>query len=198
MSTEQPNPSTRPGNIIPPPQTIPIVTHHCRYCTNLILATTRDLQTLPRRDKDVRDSATILPLRNITFPSTHPTDPAQTEPDGTRHYTIILSSGTKDKKPVIVRRADGFEKRFFLRCGRCKLVMGYFLDPLHFGPSRTTSEIEAEKAEGKPRAQIEEGVADPDDQAVFLLPGALFETEQMSDEEKMRRMDEEWSTWFKL
>lgn len=29
----------------------------------------------------------------------------------------------------MIRREDGFEKRTLLRCGRCKLVVGYSLSP---------------------------------------------------------------------
>ena len=34
---------------------------------------------------------------------------------------------TLDKKPLVIRREDGFEKRWLRRCGRCGVVWGYEL-----------------------------------------------------------------------
>ncbi|KAI9368707.1 hypothetical protein BJX61DRAFT_537039 [Aspergillus egyptiacus] len=187
MSTPPPQPqSAQSGQTqIPPPRSLPITTHHCRFCANLLLATTRDLESLPRRLKAARDSPLILPLRTHTFPPASKLQDAvdDDEPSSVKHYTILLSSSSKDRKPTIIRRRDGFEKRFFLRCGRCKLIMGYFLDPVHF-----PSEADAMRSE-------EDG--EREDRAVYLLPGALMETETMDDEQKMKRLDREWSTWFK-
>ncbi|KAL4945221.1 hypothetical protein BDV06DRAFT_185182, partial [Aspergillus oleicola] len=108
---------------IPSPQTLPITTHHCRFCATLLLATTRSFNHLPRRGKNALDSAIILPLRNPPSTSTtNPSDPSPEtqEKEGSQaHYTILLSSSTRDKKPTLIRREDGFEKRVFLRCGRC-------------------------------------------------------------------------------
>ncbi|KAI9750642.1 MAG: hypothetical protein M1815_001677 [Lichina confinis] len=46
-------------------------------------------------------------------------------------YSLLLST-VQDRRPLIVRREDGFEKRWLWRCGRCRVVVGYQLDPIHF------------------------------------------------------------------
>ncbi|KAL4790699.1 hypothetical protein BDV19DRAFT_371953 [Aspergillus venezuelensis] len=168
-----------PSRPVPAPDTLPIKTHHCRFCATLLLATTRAYDTLPRRKNQCLDSAIILPLRNTPSP-----DNAQKQ----THYTILLSSSTRDRKPTLIRREDGFEKRVFLRCGRCRVVVGYFLDGVHFpGDLTGTASMNAEgEAEGEGQ-----------DRAVYLLPGALMETDIMSDEEKMKILDREWEDWFK-
>ncbi|KAL2812663.1 hypothetical protein BDW59DRAFT_167761 [Aspergillus cavernicola] len=203
-TTSQPQPQHQPDSQpqsqppkrkIPPPQTLPITTHHCRYCTNLLLATTRDLSTLPRRQKEVLDSSTILPLRTTRIAEDSSPDADAKNPSKyTRHYTILLSSAVRERKPTIVRCPGGFEKRWNMLCGRCRLVMGYFVDPAAFVVGEKRGEAAAAAVEDEEGGD-DEGVID--DVAVFLLPGALAETEIMSDEEKMRRVDKEWSAWFK-
>lgn len=42
-------------------------------------------------------------------------------------YSLLLNT-TLDRRPVVVRRADGFEKRWVRRCGRCRTGVGYVLD----------------------------------------------------------------------
>jgi hypothetical protein len=64
-------------------------------------------------------------------------------------------------------------------------VVGYFLDPVHFPVDHERGEDVGE-GEG----------ADQEPSIVYLLPGALMETEIMGDEEKMRAMDREWSEWI--
>ncbi|KAL4892406.1 hypothetical protein BDV59DRAFT_202548 [Aspergillus ambiguus] len=174
---------------------LPVRTHHCRFCNHLLFATTRDLASLPRRKPPAQDAAMILPLPT----DTHETDPdrpegdaearkdgeateaktAATTPTTTQpHYTILLSTTIPERKPTLIRREDGFEKRLLLRCGRCRVVMGYFLDPVHF-PDATAQEDE-ESA-----------------RVVYILPGAVMETGIMGTEEKMKAMDGEWSGWIR-
>ncbi|KAL2847463.1 hypothetical protein BJY01DRAFT_246830 [Aspergillus pseudoustus] len=168
---------------------LPITTHHCRFCMNLVLASTRDLESLPHRKVSGMEGAQILPLRTNSLVEDPPKSGVDTQTEGeaektTKHYTILLSTTIRDRKPTIVRRTDGFEKRFFFRCGRCRLVMGYFLDDVHFPAEGGL--VSGNTAEG-------EG----EDRAVYLLPGSLMETEIMSDEEKLKAVDREWSAWFK-
>ncbi|KAL4865385.1 hypothetical protein BDV12DRAFT_150613 [Aspergillus spectabilis] len=225
MSTptpSHPDPPSQPQpqqpKTIPPPQSLPITTHHCRFCTTLLLATTRTYATLPGRSHPARDSARILPLRNYPLPKSTPSEPvffpeeAETsdkpatnngnkgdaKEEGKRaqvqkHYTILLSTATRDPKPKIIARSDGFEKRFFLRCGRCRVTVGYFLDEVHFPSEGGLLKNQAEVEAGL-RSVGEEG---KEDRAVYLLPGALMETEIMDDEEKMMLVDREWGLWFK-
>lgn len=86
------------------------------------------------------------------------------------HSTLLLSTTLADRKRTLVRRDDGIEKRLFLRCGRCRVVMGYFLDGVHFTAAQPG-------------------------RVVYLLPGSLMETESMGEEERLRAMDREWSSW---
>ncbi|KAL2867194.1 uncharacterized protein BJX67DRAFT_107617 [Aspergillus lucknowensis] len=184
----QPQTPTQTQTRTPSPARLPITTHHCRFCTTLILATTRDIASLPQRSKNAMDGAQILPLRSNPLPNSDREGGQEggmdvdTDTDTTKHYTILLATSIRDRKPTMIRREDGFEKRFFLRCARCRLVMGYFLDEVHFpaeGGLAAGSGVEGE------------------DRAVYLLPGALMETEIMSDEDKMRAIDREWSAWFR-
>lgn len=61
-----------------------------------------------------------------------------------------------DKRPVVVRREDGFEKRRLLRCGRCRLVWGYRLEDARY-----------------------DGAAEEGLDVVYVLPGAMVTTEEM-------------------
>lgn len=66
---------------------------------------------------------------------------------------------------MLVRREDGFEKRWLLRCGRCRLVVGYRLDWNQF-------------AEGGAGGE-EVGKRGRRDDVLYLLPGAVMTTEDM-------------------
>ncbi|ODM14551.1 hypothetical protein SI65_10037 [Aspergillus cristatus] len=155
---------------------LPIKTHHCRFCNHLLLATTRSLPSLPRRKDPARDAALILPLPKST---TNDDDvEEETNARGVKHYSILLSTSIPDRKATLVRREDGFEKRLLLRCGRCRVVVGYFLDDVHFpGHADDTNG-------GGGGAKV-----------VYLLPGGLIETGIMGDEDKVKLMDQEWSGW---
>ncbi|KAL5340394.1 hypothetical protein BJX70DRAFT_396902 [Aspergillus crustosus] len=111
-----------------------------------------------------------------------------------KHYTILLSTLSREQKPAVTRRSDGFEKRFFARCGRCRVTMGYFLDEVHFPSSGGILSWQYEVDKGW-RDEAKE--KEREDRVIYLLPGALMETEIMDDEEKMRLIDREWAVWFK-
>ena len=78
------------------------------------------------------------------------------EEKGHLGYSLIISTHLAPKS-VIVRREDGFEKRRLVRCGRCRTVVGYQLDVVHY----------ADKSEGA-RGRL-----------LYLLPRALVTTEEM-------------------
>ncbi|KAF4287113.1 hypothetical protein KXW98_007873 [Aspergillus fumigatus] len=204
-------------------QRLKVHTHHCRFCNHLLLATTRTIATLPRRKAPAQDNALILPLPHADEDEDEDDDDdnddekkEEEKPDATtspepgsetnqtirtegeaesegqagrkrrkqKHYTILLSTTLPDRKATLIRREDGFEKRRFLRCGRCRVVVGYFLDAVHFPVvQRAEDVVEGEGASQEPRV-------------VYLLPGALMETEIMGDEEKMEALDREWSGWI--
>ncbi|EGD96549.1 hypothetical protein TESG_03989 [Trichophyton tonsurans CBS 112818] len=109
-----------------------------------------------------------------------------------QHYTILLSTTTPDRKPIILRRADGFEKRLLVRCGRCKVVLGYVLDEVHFkkvednkGGAGGTTEGEDSNVSGTGEPEV-----------IYILPGSLVETEQLGTEIKIEQ--ESWAGWESL
>lgn len=107
------------------------------------------------------------------------------------HYSILLSTAIPDKRPVIIRRSDGFEKRVLLRCGRCRVVMGYVLDVVQFLHSSASSgdqQGEREKTSGMA------------DDVIYLLPGALLRTDEMgvTGEAGPSEREREWRGWEKL
>src|SRR5262245_35655137 len=122
---------------------IPIHTYHC-ICSQLVLASAQTLSSLPqRRAGEGLDNALILPLPPLPKASDE-------TPAAASGYSLLLNTNV-DKKPVVVRRTDGFETRYRVKCGRCKLVVGYHLDGAQF--------------EGE-----EEG---RNDKVVYLMPGGL-------------------------
>ena len=111
-----------------------INTYHC-ICTTLILATPYNLESLPTRRAPATDQCQILPLsadseKNISESRLH--------------------NITNDRKAIIIRKEDGFEKRILVRCDRCHLVVGY-------------------RIEGDATAS----------NAIYLMPGGLVSTEAM-------------------
>lgn len=118
-------------------------TYHC-MCSTLILATPYDLSQLPIRDSSSQDQAIICPLGG------HESDQAAGA-DG-KIASSTLHNVTLDRKPLIIRREDGFEKRVSVRCTRCNLIIGY---------------------------RVEGDAASAIDRNVFLLPGGLSSTEDM-------------------
>jgi phage FluMu protein Com len=217
---------------------LPIKTYHCRFCSHLLIASTRELLSsrtpLPRRRQlstieaggggaggegvGGLDGAMILELpssktsrtnrkrksydgeeRGDTMLSgpgpekeaagTAPAVPQaaaapSTENHGGRkteqaHYTIPLSTLLPDAAPIIIRREDGFEKRVLLRCGRCRVVVGYKL------PSENTATAPTAEEEGD-----DDEDEDDDDEnglttkgkrekAIYLLPGSIVGTEDL-------------------
>ncbi|KER00045.1 hypothetical protein AUEXF2481DRAFT_24406 [Aureobasidium subglaciale EXF-2481] len=114
-----------------------IHTYHC-ICTQLVLATTTPLSTLKPRTSD---SSLILPLPDLSAT--------------TNHYALLTNT-TLDTAPTIIRLEDGFEKRYFHKCNRCDLSVGYSLD----------------------KSQSEDGKG-MKGEVVFLLQGGLVGTENM-------------------
>ncbi|KAJ9220320.1 hypothetical protein DTO027B5_4792 [Paecilomyces variotii] len=177
-----------------------IHTHHCRFCSHLLLATTRDISLLHRRRDPAQDAAFILPLSSPSGDDGEGSD-SESEANGggkETNYTILLSTLLPDRKHTIIRRVDGFEKRLLLRCGRCRVVIGYFLDNVHFRQRKGQGAADAKGDGGR-----EEGEKKGDDEAkvVYLLPGSLVRTEQLDvnaeDVELKLESDREWRAWLK-
>ncbi|KAK7509311.1 uncharacterized protein IWZ02DRAFT_387103 [Phyllosticta citriasiana] len=150
-----------------------IHTYHC-LCAQLLLASTTPLAHLPRRggpsisaDAPPLDRAYILPLP-ASPPTTTTADDALAQAQTQEatdarspHYALTLSLSS-DRSATIIQRDDGLEKRYLARCGRCRVVVGYWLDWSQFASSTTA-------ADGGRREDV-----------VFLLPGGLLSTEDMA------------------
>jgi hypothetical protein len=141
-------PSPTPSEKISLQASNTVYTYHC-LCSHLLLATTTPLPSLPRRSH-THDKAHIMPLPPTPSPSTKKT----AAPND--HYGLLLSTRT-DKAAEIVSSAEGFEKRYKQRCGRCALVVGYQLDWQQFSVDRTGRR----------------------EDYVFLLPGGFLTTREM-------------------
>ncbi|CAL5874189.1 uncharacterized protein PFLUO_LOCUS8477 [Penicillium psychrofluorescens] len=155
-----------------------IHTQHCRFCNHLLLATTRDISHLPRRAGDAQDKAIIVPMTQTLDPDLDHND--NNTPSGT-HTTLLLSTTVPDRRPTLVRREDGIEKRVLLRCGRCRVVVGYQLDRVHYPVNVGTAE--GDESNRHPPA-------------VYLLPGAVVETEQMGSGDEDHK-EGEWRQWIR-
>ena len=159
-----------------------IHTYHC-LCSNLLLATTCTLSVLPRRASPGLDSAYILPCPHLPrrfLSSTNndddhnaPSDEEDDEEKEGKEYTLLLSLSVPPRQqPILVRRSDGFEKRWVLRCGRCKLAVAYQLDWAQWQQDGSNA--------GKKGRR---------DDVLYVLPGAVLPTEQILSGEKVRDQD---------
>jgi phage FluMu protein Com len=176
------------------PTKLSIRTQHCRFCNHLLLATTRTLSTLPRRSPPAADSALILPLEKLrTTTDEEPTSTqAPSNPKSSssaKHVTILLSTTLPDRRATLIRREDGIEKRILLRCGRCRVVVGYYLDRIHW---EGTSQAQKEKEKAIGEDSEEEGGDEERPPAMYVLPGSLVETEDMDGEGVGGK---EWRVW---
>ncbi|KAJ5728100.1 hypothetical protein N7493_004430 [Penicillium malachiteum] len=159
-----------------------INTQHCAFCNHLLLATTLDLSKLPRRGGESKDNAIILPLEHQSHDE--PEEESSKSQLSAKHLSLLLSTTIPDRRATLIRREDGIEKRILLRCGRCRVIMGYFLDDVHY-PTSTISRVNDD--------EDEEGLSRPGQnaRAVYILPGAVSLTEDMEG----GRSDREWIGW---
>lgn len=155
-------PNLSGNEVAMPPQ---IHTYHC-ICTNLLFAGTKPLDDLPRRSGEL-DKAYILSLPSAARTADE-LEPPETDDVLNRNtathgqsYARLVSTNV-DRKPLIIRRDDGFEKRYLQRCGRCRVVVGYQLDWAQY------PEIEGIAAATGLREDV-----------VYLLPGGMLSTEEM-------------------
>lgn len=170
----------------------PIInTYHCAFCTNLVLATTHTISTLPTR-RGKGDRSFILPvsgavpdltdgevdtmeiIQDVTSAEEDgggegkPEEEGREKPLPPHGYTTLLSL-LKPSKQVIVRREEGFEKRGAWRCGRCGVSVGYEV-----------------LGEGE---KPEKGEGGFDGQVLYLLRGGLMSTKVMASGKKVKEED---------
>jgi len=172
-----------------------VYTYHC-LCTSLLLASTHQLLSLPRRAPPAIDRAIILPLPPAPLPSETDADKMEDSEPNTRTgatqsdvselgYTSLLSM-TPDRRVTVIRREDGFEKRYLWRCGRCRLVVGYELDKEHSSGTAKPSNAGTANMEGVlgSNNKISETV-----KVIYLLPGGIMSTEVMAEGKKISEDD---------
>ncbi|KIW03370.1 uncharacterized protein PV09_05578 [Verruconis gallopava] len=99
-----------------------------------------------------------LPTRSSLDKSSILRLPPASHAEELSEYAVLLGT-TLDRAPVIIRGDQGFEKRYLQKCGRCNLTVGYQLDKAQY-----------EGMDEKGRR----------DDVVYLLPGGLLTTEEMS------------------
>lgn len=147
-------------------------TYHC-LCSQLILSSNLPISRYPKRAGEGLDKAHILPLTPpLGDADDHNDANSQTsEHPGSslaglkiRDGVALLLNASLDHKPIIVRREDGFEKRYMQRCSRCRLIIGYQLDKSQYDGYKSTGRRE---------------------DVLYVLPGALMSTEEMTEGKDM-------------
>lgn len=78
---------------------------------------------------------------------------------------ILNHAVSAEETPTILKLEDGFEKRYAVKCARCGLLFAYQLD---------LSQLEETKTESGRRKDV-----------MYVLPGGLMTTEEMSEGKKM-------------
>lgn len=77
----------------------------------------------------------------------------------------MLHSLKETSNAIMVRREDGFEKRYPSRCTRCNLVVAYHLDWSQFATDEQSEQIRNQKERR--------------DDVLYVLPGSVLTTEKM-------------------
>lgn len=133
--------------------------YHC-LCSTHLLTTPYLLSSLPQRAFPSHDHARILPLP--LFPPSTTNERHHREREDDRVLPSLLSPNLKTtRKPVVIQREDGWEKRRIWRCGRCGLGIGY----------EVLGEEGAVASGGEKRSE----------KTIFLLEEALLETGQWEE-----------------
>jgi hypothetical protein len=154
-------------------------TYHC-VCTQLLFASTTPLNLLPQR----QDKSYVLPLppppRASNTVDAGGEDGLQTplNPTGKQNHYALLLSTTLDRKAQIIRRSDGFEKRWMQRCGRCRLIVGYQLDWAQYADNLIDKGDGAGKDEKGEKDENSKRVGRRED-VVYMLSEGLTSTEEM-------------------
>jgi hypothetical protein len=143
--------------------------YHC-LCSQLLLASASSLGDRQQRAGESLDNAYIVPLMSTdVLYSTNGSD--EEDPENNQSNTAlregvenenasVLLNTVLERKPLVVRRSDGFETRYQRRCGRCELVVGYHLDAAQFDAGAKSGRL---------------------DKIIYILPGALKTTDEMME-----------------
>jgi hypothetical protein len=142
-------------------------TYHCAFCSHLLLASTHLFHTLPTRQPPALDRAIIVPLppppKSLGQEEEEAEEGEEGDEDaeGASGYTLLLTL-LRDRLSRIVAREDGFEKRIVWRCGRCRVVVAYQLDDVHYAGET------GKKRKGR---------------WLFVMPGAVVRSEELGTAE---------------
>ena len=147
-------------------------TYHC-LCSELVLSSSHMISHYARRSGDGLDKAHIMPLlhpldesksdENVHQQESEVREGASTLANPSDGVALLLNTSL-DRKPIVVRREDGFEKRYMQRCSRCRLIVGYQLDKSQYDDYTVFGRRE---------------------DVVYILPGAVMSTEEMSEGKEM-------------
>jgi len=148
--------------------TASVQTYHC-ICANLVLATTFPFTQYRKLDK-----STILPIPRLSQSQEaalagHETQDSTDDDQDLASDSITQLVGISvidSQAPLLIRSDEGIEKRYLLRCSRCKLTLGYQLDWDQYSTKGQFSD------------SVKNGRRDD---VLYLLEGAVASTEAMQD-----------------
>lgn len=137
----------------------------------------RQLPTSQRRSDSPTDQQQ---QQSVPHPESEPKDPCA------GHFAFSLLH--IETIPQIVIRPDGFEKRYWARCQRCNIIVGYALDWIQF----RAGEGEGLSGMSSSHADLADGEQHPMDgirsRLLYIIPGGVVSTDDMMNE---KRTDEE-------
>jgi hypothetical protein len=126
--------------------------YHC-VCSTLLLVLPAHLplSSLPHRRAEGLQNIAILPI----LPESQPRP--------------LLLHTTVDRKPIIVQRPDGFEKRWLRKCAHCRVPWGYQL--------QVDEETDGQTEEESNKSLV-----------LYLFPDSLINTDDL--EKKTKNQDQ--------
>jgi hypothetical protein len=124
-----------------------LYSYHC-VCSQYLFCSTTELKSSETR-KGSEDKAYILPINLVGEETTE-----------YQSGSIVQLQTLSDRKPLLIRRSDGFEYRYEQRCPRCKLPVGYQLDATQYDQSNSPGSK---------------------DDVIYILPGSVVTTQEMKE-----------------
>jgi hypothetical protein len=130
-------------------QTSPTYTYHC-LCSQLVLASSKPITSHSQRAGESADKAYCVRVAdtnkllddddddddNDNGNDKPNSDETASSSSTAKKPSAVLINVLHQRQPLMLRRSDGFEKRFHRRCVRCNLVIGYHLDAAQYDSSQ--------------------------------------------------------------
>lgn len=110
-----------------------VQTYHC-ICSNLVIASSFPLDKRRKLDGSIilprpRVSQRLAAAAGLEAPEELGGDDYEELSSLQQDVTMLISTmPTAGQAPLLIRSDEGIEKRYPLRCGRCKITLGYQLD----------------------------------------------------------------------